>query len=102
MTKILFGMLVALATSTTVAAAPPDTLKQFDISAEAHAFMCPFLTPRYIEFISSNSDCKVVKTDDLVLHVYCFREDDLSEEELLKLADRVGYEPKNITIKRVR
>lgn len=102
MTKILIAFTALLLIGGHATAAPPDTLEQYEITADAHAFMCPFLSPRYMEFIQSNGDCSVIKTDDLVIHVYCYKENDLTPDELLKLADKVGYEPKNITIKRVR
>jgi hypothetical protein len=76
-----------------------NVYKAYDISAEAHAFMCPFLSPKYMQRIHSLDSCKVWRTDDLVIHVEFSKPTTVNEEQLLLAAEKTGYERKNITVR---
>lgn len=91
---------VALIFSAYVTAQDKIQNTSFEITAEAHGFMCPFLTPKYMELIHKLDSCKVWKTDDLVIHVDFIKSTTDSEEQLISAAETIGYERKNITVKR--
>lgn len=79
--------------------AVPDTLANYDISGGAHMFMCPFLTPKFMDEVRKECQCEVTKSEDLVIHVR--GSIPLQEEKLLQKAEEIGYERKNITIQRL-
>lgn len=78
----------------------PDTLKHYSIVADAHGFMCPFLTPKYIDRIKTFCNCSVQKDEQLTIHVFCHKNDSTNEAVLLNFAELIGYERKNIHVKR--
>ena len=77
------------------------TYRSYELSAEAHAFMCPFLSPKYMQRIHSIDSCNVWRTDDLVIHVEFTVPIINMEEQLLVAAEKTGYERKNITVKEI-
>ena len=76
-------------------------VKSFEISAAAHGFKCPFLTPKYIQRIHNLDSCTIWKGDDLVIHVEFDKQTNVNAEQLLFAAERTGYERKNITVKEI-
>lgn len=78
------------------ASSPPDTLFNYEIVGQAHMFMCPFLSPKFINFLKDECNCEVIKTPDLIIHLY--KSVKLNEERIFKKAEEIGYEKKNITI----
>jgi hypothetical protein len=78
-----------------------QVVKSFEISAAAHGFKCPFLTPKYIQRIHNLDSCTIWKGDDLVIHVEFTKQTNVNEEQLLFAAERTGYEKKNITVKEI-
>lgn len=77
------------------------TYRSYELSAEAHAFMCPFLSPKYMQRIHSIDSCNVWRTDDLVIHVEFALPTTNMEEKLLVAAEKTGYERKNIAVKEI-
>jgi hypothetical protein len=98
MKYIILGLLLAISVRSN-AETPADTLINYDIIGEANMFMCPFLSPKYINFLKDECNCEVVKTPDLIIHLY--NSVQLNNEKLLKKAEEIGYERKNITIKKL-
>lgn len=76
----------------------PGTRKM-EISADAHGFMCPFLTPKLIRAIEQTDSCKVWKTDDLVIHLEYRTGSKINAEKIMKLAEGIGYERNKIHIR---
>lgn len=76
---------------------PTDSLYKYDFIGEAHMFMCPFLSPKYMNYLKEECGCEVFKSADLIIHLINSKR--LDEEKVLKKAEEIGYEKKNITIK---
>ncbi len=70
------------------------------MSAEAHALMCPFLSPQLMDRLSKKGAQDVRKNESLQLLFTTTKEQELTDETLFKLIDAVGYESKNFTITR--
>lgn len=73
--------------------------RKMEISADAHGFMCPFLTPKFIRAIEQTDSCKVWKTDDLVIHLEYGYGSKINAEKIMKLAEGIGYERNKIHIR---
>jgi hypothetical protein len=97
MGRLLLAFL--LFTAVGASGAVPDTLANYDIHGGAHMFMCPFLTPKFMDEVRQECQCDVTKSEDLVIHVR--KSAPLNEEKLLQKAEEIGYERKNITIQRI-
>lgn len=76
-----------------------DFARKMEISADAHGFMCPFLTPKFIQAVEQTDSCKIWKTDDLIIHLEYQAGSKINPEKILKLAEAIGYERKNIHIR---
>jgi len=76
-----------------------DGIHKMEISADAHGFMCPFLTPKFIHSIEQFDSCKVWKTDDLVIHLEFQAGSKINPEKILKLAEAIGYERNKIHVR---
>jgi hypothetical protein len=72
----------------------------YTITAEAHALMCPFLSPKLMELLTKKGAQSVIKDEQLALHFHTTKKDELSDEFILKLVDEIGYEPKHFKIVR--
>ncbi len=77
------------------------TYRSYELSAEANAFMCPFLSPKYMQRIHSIDSCNVWRTDDLVIHVEFTVPITNMKEQLLVAAEKTGYERKNIIVREI-
>jgi hypothetical protein len=77
-------------------------LKKYDIYAEAHGFMCPFLTPKYIQLIHSLDSCKIWKTPDLIIHVEFLKPTNINKTDLINAAVKIGYEQKLISVTEIK
>jgi len=73
--------------------------KRMDVIADAHGFMCPFLTPKLIRAIEQADSCKVWKTEDLVIHIEYTPKGKINKEIVLKLAENIGYERNKIHVR---
>jgi hypothetical protein len=78
-----------------------STLVKYVLSAEARALMCPFLSPKLIEALEKKGAEQVYKDEELKLHFTTKKENELSDEVILKVIDLVGYDPKYFKIDRV-
>lgn len=72
----------------------------YTINAEANALMCPFLSPQLMEKLTKKGAENVRKNESLQLLFTTTKEQELSDEALLKLIDDIGYQSKNFTIAR--
>jgi hypothetical protein len=99
MRTVLVVLFVFLLNNNLNANAPNDSLVSYDVYGEAHMFMCPFLSPKFIAILKSECNCDVTKTPDLVIHVKNGLP--LNLDLILLKAEELGYERKNITFKEV-
>jgi hypothetical protein len=72
----------------------------YTISAEAHALMCPFLSPQLMEKLTKKGAEGIVKNEALQLLFTTSKENELSDELILKLVDDIGYQPSTFSIAR--
>lgn len=79
-----------------------DTLTIYEIRGDMKAFMCPYLSPVYMDMIERACDCSVQKSTDLIIHVYGRQENDIDEKRLLELAERTGYDARMIHVSKVK
>lgn len=69
-----------------------DTSIVFEISADAHGFMCPFLTPMFMNRLKAEGAIEVSKSEDLTITAVFPITSIVSEESLRNWAAMVGYE----------
>ncbi|MFM7638015.1 MAG: hypothetical protein ACKO6A_08175 [Bacteroidota bacterium] len=79
-----------------------STFVKYVLSAEARALMCPFLSPKLIEALEKKGAEQVYKDEELKLHFKTKKENELSDEAILKIIDFVGYDPKYFKIDRIK
>jgi hypothetical protein len=60
------------------------------VTADQNAFMCPFLSPMFMEKLKNNYAIGVHKREDLSIH-FTISSVNFSEEMIYKLAENVGY-----------
>ncbi|MFM2206545.1 MAG: hypothetical protein RL213_520 [Bacteroidota bacterium] len=97
---ILLPALFIFCLGATRAQTPEDSLATYKITGQAHIFMCPFLSPKFMDVLKDACKCEVNKSEDLVIHVTDGLP--LDEERILRSAESLGYERKLITIERIR
>jgi len=78
-----------------------QTKIQYTVSAEAHALMCPFLSPQFMALLGKNGAEEVYKDDQLQVHFYTSMDKKLSNERIFQLVDQIGYDPKLFKITQV-
>ena len=78
-----------------------QTKIKYTVSAEAHALMCPFLSPQLMTTLGKNGAEDVYKDEQLQVHFYTSIDRKLSDERILQLVDQIGYDPKLFKITRV-
>ncbi len=69
-----------------------DSTKVFEITAEANGFMCPFLTPMFINRLKTEGAIEVSKSQDLIITAVFPQNSHINEESLRKWAASIGYE----------
>ncbi len=74
---------------------------KYTLYGEAHALMCPFLSPKLMDLLTKKGAEGIFKDQNLLVHFTTTKENELSDEIILKLIDDIGYEPKNFTITRI-
>jgi hypothetical protein len=77
-----------------------NTIK-YAIHGEAHALMCPFLSPKLMDHLTKKGAVGIYKDENLLVHFTTSKENELSDEIILKIIDEIGYEPKNFKITRI-
>jgi len=60
------------------------------VTADQNAFMCPFLTPMFIEKLKKSNAISLRKEEDLSIH-FTLSKVEFSEEMIYKIAENVGY-----------
>lgn len=80
--------------------ASAQTKLHYTLSAEAHALMCPYLSPKLMELLSKKGATDLSKDAQMQLHFYTTKENELSDTLIFDLIDQIGYEAKNFSIKR--
>lgn len=78
-----------------------QTKIKYTVSAEAHALMCPFLSPQFMSLLGKNGALDVYKDDQLQVHFYTTIETKLSDERIYQLVDQIGYDPRLFKISRI-
>jgi hypothetical protein len=97
---ILLPGLILFCCGSIRAQTPKDSVATYQITGQAHIFMCPFLSPKFMDALKDACKCEVTKSEDLVIHVVDGVP--LDEERILQRAESIGYERKLISIERVR
>jgi hypothetical protein len=72
----------------------------YTISAEAHALMCPHLSPKLMALLTKKGAEGIYKDDQLLLHFTTSKEAELSDAYILQLVDQIGYEARHFKIQR--
>jgi hypothetical protein len=96
-TFVLLAILVKLSTSdvfgnSTIKTSYPLTSDSMIVAlnADNNAFMCPFLSPLFMEKLRQNKAIGVFKNTDLIIR-FSIAKLDFTEELIFKLAENVGY-----------
>jgi hypothetical protein len=80
--------------SITASAVFGQTKVNYTLSADAHALMCPFMSPKLMDLISRKGASNVVRDDAMQLHFSTNIQTDWTNEFILDLVDQIGYDPK--------
>lgn len=72
----------------------------YTMSAEAHALMCPHLSPKLMDLLTKKGAEGIYKDDQLLLHFTTSKEAELSDAYILQLVDQIGYEARHFKIQR--
>jgi len=60
------------------------------LTADQNAFMCPFLTPMFMEKLKKSNAISLRKEEDLSIH-FTLSKAEFSEDMIYKIAENVGY-----------
>jgi len=60
------------------------------VTADQNAFMCPFLTPMFMEKLKKSNAISLRKEEDLSIH-FTLSKAEFSEDMIYKIAENVGY-----------
>jgi hypothetical protein len=66
----------------------------YTLSAEAHALMCPFLSPKLMDLVTRKGATNVVRDEQMQLHFTTNIQTDWTDAFILDLVDQIGYDPK--------
>jgi len=72
----------------------------YTVTADAHALMCPFLSPKFMDLLTKKGAEGIYKDSTLAVHFTTSKEATLSDEYILKLVDEIGYDPRMFKIAR--
>lgn len=72
----------------------------YTITAEAHALMCPFLSPKLMDLLTKKGAEAIYKDEQLALHFFTSKAAEMSDELILKLVEEIGYETRMFSIVR--
>jgi hypothetical protein len=72
----------------------------YTVTADAHALMCPFLSPKFMDLLTKKGAEGIYKDSTLAVHFTTTKEATLSDEYILKLVDEIGYDPRMFKIAR--
>jgi len=92
---LLFTFLMTLGLS-----AVAQTKIQYTVTAEAHALMCPFLSPKFMDLLTKKGAEGIYKDEQLAVHFSTSKDAPLSDELILTLVDEIGYDPRLFKVAR--
>jgi hypothetical protein len=95
MKNLLFTFLMALGLG-----AVAQTKIQYTVTAEAHALMCPFLSPKFMDLLTKKGAEGIYKDEQLAVHFTTSKDAPLSDELILTLVDEIGYDPRLFKVAR--
>jgi len=95
MKTLFFSVLTALA----IHATAQKTIK-YTVTADAHALMCPFLSPKFMDLLTKKGAESIYKDSTLAVHFTTPKENGLTDDFILKLVDEIGYDPRMFKIAR--
>ncbi len=72
---------------------------KYELNAQEHAFMCPFLSPILMRQLQEKGATEVIKTTDYKLLITFNSALLLTEEEIIQMAIKVGYQREILSIK---
>ncbi len=72
---------------------------KYELNAQEHAFMCPFLSPILMRQLQEKGASEVIKTSDYKLLITFNSSLVLTEEEIMQMAVKVGYQREILSIK---
>lgn len=80
-----------------LASIAPDSLV-YDLFGSAHALMCPFLSPKLQNKLEIEGGKSFIKTEDLHLIFKVPADKPISEERVMELVEKIGYEPAKFSL----
>ena len=95
MRNLLFTFLMALGMG-----AVAQTKIQYTVTADAHALMCPFLSPKFMDLLTKKGAEGIYKDDQLAVHFTTPKEAPLTDELIMTLVDEIGYDPRLFKVAR--
>jgi hypothetical protein len=95
MRTLLFSFLMAFGLG-----AVAQTKIQYTVTAEAHALMCPFLSPKLMDLLTKKGAEGIYKDQQLAVHFTTSKDAPLSDELILTLVDEIGYDPRLFKVAR--
>ncbi|MFM7663657.1 MAG: hypothetical protein ACKO68_03920 [Bacteroidota bacterium] len=95
MRTLLFTFLMALGLG-----AVAQTKIQYTVTAEAHALMCPFLSPKFMDLLTKKGAEGIYKDEQLAVHFTTPKDSPLSDELIMTLVDEIGYDPRLFKVAR--
>ena len=72
----------------------------YTVTADAHALMCPFLSPKFMDLLTRKGAEGIYKDSTLAVHFTTPKEKGLTDDFILKLVDEIGYDPRMFKIAR--
>jgi len=72
---------------------------KYELNAQEHAFMCPFLSPILMRQLQEKGASEVIMTSDYKLLITFNSSLVLTEEEIMQMAVKVGYQREILSIK---
>jgi hypothetical protein len=96
MKTTLFTLLIALGFG-----AAAQTKIQYTVTAEAHALMCPFLSPKFMDLLTKKGAEDIYKDEQLAVHFTTTKEAPMSDELIMTLVDEIGYDPRLFKVARI-
>lgn len=97
LTSLFFGVFNAYAYKCDVSNA--DSLVNYVIFGESRMFMCPFLSPKFMDVLKKECQCEVVKTKDYTILLN--NSLPIDYDRVLNKAEEVGYKKSMIKIELV-
>lgn len=62
----------------------------YTLSGEAHALMCPYLSPKLMDLLTKKGATNLTKDAEMQLHFYTTKENELTDALIFDLIDQIG------------